>query len=145
MNYIKEAEEYLRSYSDLKDSIVNIKKELEFLELEITGVKAIDYSGMPGGGGATLPDDRLVNLLYKKQVMEAALESTTNTLSYINYIFERLSEKEAKVLKAFYIEGLRGTALEEKFKICERQVYNLRQPAIRRFAKQLFGIKAIGE
>jgi hypothetical protein len=100
MNYIKEAEEYLRSYSDLKDSIVNIKKELEFLELEITGAKAIDYSGMPGGGGAALPDDRLVNLLYKKQVKEAALESTTNTLSYINYIFERLSEKEAKVLKA---------------------------------------------
>lgn len=145
MNYIKEAEEYLRSYSDLKDSIVNIKKELEFLELEITGAKAIDYSGMPGGGGAALPDDRLVNLLYKKQVKEAALESTTNTLSYINYIFERLSEKEAKVLKAFYIEGLRGTALEEEFELCERQVYNLRQPAIRRFAKQLFGIKAIGE
>ena len=47
MNYIKEAEEYLRSYSDLKDSIVNIKKELEFLELELTGAKAIDYSGMP--------------------------------------------------------------------------------------------------
>lgn len=145
MNYIKEAEEYLRSYSDLKDSIVNIKKELEFLELELTGAKAIDYSGMPGGGGAALPDDRLVNLLYKKQVKEAALESTTNTLSYINYIFERLSEKEAKVLKAFYIEGLRGTALEEEFELCERQVYNLRQPAIRRFAKQLFGIKAIGE
>lgn len=145
MNYIKEAEEYLRSYSDLKDSIVNIKKELEFLELELTGAKAIDYSGMPGGGGATLPDDRVVNLLFKKQVKEAALESTENTVVHIKNIFENLNEVESKVLKAFYIEGLRGTALEEKFELCERQVYNLRQPAIRRFAKQLFGIKAIGE
>jgi hypothetical protein len=144
MNYIKEAEEYLRSYSDLKDSIVNIKKELEYLELEITGAKAIDYSGMPGGGAA-LPDDRLVNLLYKKQVKEAALESTENTVTHIKNIFENLSGEESKVLKAFYIEGLRGTALEEKFELCERQVYNLRQPAIRKFAKQLFGIKAIGE
>lgn len=144
MNYIKEAEEYLRSYSDLKDSIVNIQKELEFLELEITGAKAMDYSGMPGGGAA-LPDDRLVNLLFKKQVKEAALESTENTIAYIKSIFKNLSEEESKVLKAFYVEGLRGTALEEKFKICERQVYNLRKPAIRRFAKQLFGIKVIGE
>ena len=145
MDYIKEAEGYLRSYPDLTESITNIEMELDFLEEEITGAKAIDYSGMPSGGGSALPDDRIVNLLYKKQVKQKALESTTAKIKHIECIFKKIGEKDEKLLKAFYVEGLRGMALEEKFNVSDRQVYNLKKIAIKRFAIQLFGIKAVGE
>jgi DNA-directed RNA polymerase specialized sigma subunit len=150
MDYVKEAEGYLRSYPDLVESIENINKELEYLEEEITGAKAIDYSGMPGGGGASLPDDRLVNLLYQKQIKERALDLTKKKIQHIDSILTQLSEGEGneqdeKVLRKFFIENLRGQALEKEFGVSERHVYRMKGKAIRRFAIQFFGVKIHGE
>lgn len=145
MDYIKEAEGYLRSYRDLKQSIELIKGEIEYLNEELSGIKAIDYSGMPSGGGSTLPDDRVVNLLYQKQVKQKALESTILKVNHIENIFINLGEKDEKILKAFYLDHLRGIELEGKFGVSERHAYNLKKTAIKRFAIQLFGIKVVGD
>ena len=150
MDYAKEAENYLKSYPDLLESIDNIKNELEYLEEEITGAKAIDYSGMPGGGGAALPDDRIVNLLYQKQIKERALELTEKRVQHIDSILAQLSvgegnEQDEKVLRKFFIENLRGQTLEKEFGVSERHVYRMKGKAIRRFAIQFFGVKVHGE
>lgn len=144
MDYIKEAEGYLKSYRDLKQSIALIESEIEYLDEELTGAKAIDYSGMPSGG-AVLPDDKVVNLLYQKQVKQKALEATRLKVKHIEAIFENLGSKDEEILKACYLEHLRGIELEGRFRLSERQVYNLRKIAIKRFAIQLFGIKVVGE
>lgn len=145
MDYIKEAEGYLRSYRDFKQSIALMESEIEYLDEELTGAKAIDYSGMPSGGGAALPDDRVVNLLYQKQVKQKALDSTRLKVKHIENIFDNLGPKYEEVLKACYLDHLRGIELEGQFRLSERQVYNLRKIAIKRFAIQLFGIKVVGE
>lgn len=145
MDYIKEAEVYLRSYRDFKKSIELIENEIEYLDEELVGAKAIDYSGMPSGGGATLPDDRIINLLYQKQVKQKALESTILKVNHIENIFINLGEKDEEILKAFYLDNLRGIELEGKFGVSERHAYNLKKAAIKRFAIQLFGIKIVGD
>lgn len=145
MDYIKEAEWYLRNYRDLKMAVTTIEDELDYLEEELTGAKAIDYSGMPSGGGATLPDDRVVNLLYQKQVKQKTLDLTKLKVKHIETIFNNLGPKDEDLLKAFYLDNLRGNELEGQFALSERQVYNLKKIAIKRFAIQLFGIKAVGE
>lgn len=144
MDYVKEAEEYLKSYPELKESLDNIRLELEHIENQLIGVKAISYDGMPGGSISNA-DDKLVNILFRKQKAEQALEETQGEVKLIENILDQLSEEDRKVLQAFYIEGLRGEALEKRLQICERQVYNLRHPIIRKFAKLKFGIKAIGK
>lgn len=150
MDYVKEAEGYLRSYTDLTEAVENLENELDFLEEELTGAKAIDYSGMPGGGGASLPDDRLVNLLYKKQIKEKSLELTKKKIDHIDLVLSQLSigegnEQDEKVLRKFFIDNLRGQALEKEFTVSERHVYRMKGKAIRRFAIQIFGIKGLGE
>ncbi|KGK88023.1 hypothetical protein [Clostridium sp. HMP27] len=150
MDYIKEAEGYLRNYTDLTDAVENLEKELEFLEEEITGAKAIDYSGMPGGGGAALPDDRLVNLLYQKQIKEKSLELTKKKIKLIDSVLSQMAvgegnEQDEKVLRKFFIDNIRGQALEKEFGVSERHVYRMKGKAIRRFAIQIFGIKGLGE
>lgn len=145
MDYIKEAEWYLRNYRDLKMAVTTIEDELDYLEEELTGAKAIDYSGMPSGGGSALPDDRLVNLLYQKQVKQKTLDLTKLKVKHIETIFNNLGAKDEELLKAFYLDNLRGNELEGQFALSERQVYNRKKIAIKRFAIQLFGIKAVGE
>lgn len=145
MDIIKDAESYLEGYWDLKDSITTIAKEIELLDEDIKSVKSLDYSGMPHGSGAAHPDDRLVNLLYKKQVKESLLERTKAKVAFIDDILTKLSKDEdGKVLKAYYIDVLRKEELERVIGSCERNIYRMKNKALRRFAIQLFGIVALG-
>ncbi len=144
MDYIKEAEGYLRSYNDLNQSIELMENEIQYLDEELTGAKAIDYSGVSSSGDS-LPDDRIVNLLYQKQIKQKSLDLTLLKVKHIERIFSNLGERDEEILKAFYIKRLRGIELEGQFQLSERQLYNLRKIAIRRFAIQLFGIKVVGE
>lgn len=150
MNYIKEAEDYLRNYNDLLSAVDNLEKEIEEINEELACIKSMDYSGMPHGSGSVLPDDRLVNKLYRKQKAEKELKSTQNAIKRIDEVLEGLSvgegnEKHEKILRLFYLEGARGQALEEVLECSERHAYRLKGIAIRRLAVQLFGIKVIGE
>lgn len=150
MDYVKEAENYLRSYNDLTSSVDNLKREISDINAELTCIKNIDYSGMPHGSGSGLPDDLLVNKLYRKQKAVDELKKTIRAISRIDYVLKKLSEgegneKHEKVLRLFYIEGARGQALEEALECSERHCYRLKGIAIRRLAVQLFGIKGLGE
>jgi len=150
MDYIKEAENRLRNYNDLVDSVDNLKQELYELNAELTNVKDINYSGMPHGSGGLLPDDRLVNKLYRKQKAIEELKKTLKAIKRMDNVLKNLSngegnEKHEKVLRLFYIEGARGHALEEALDCSERHCYRLKGIAIRRLAVQLFGIKGLGE
>lgn len=150
MNYIKEAEDYLRNYNDLLSAVDNLKREISEIDEDLVCIKNIDYSGMPHGSGSALPDDKLVNKLYRKQKAEEELESTQKAIKRVNEVLEGLNvgegnEKHEEVLRLFYIENARGQALEKKLDCSERHAYRLKGRAIRRLAVQLFGIKVIGE
>lgn len=145
MDIIKDAEMYLEGYWDLKDSITNIKREIQLLEDDITSIKSLDYSGMPKGSGASQPDDRLINLIYKKQLKESMLKRTEDKIAFIENILSNLAKDEdGKVLKAYYIDCLRGEELEKEMCTCERNIYRIKKKAIRKFAIRLFGIVGLG-
>jgi hypothetical protein len=150
MDYIKEAENYLRNYNDLVDSVDNLKNEIYEINADLTSIKNIDYSGMPHGSGGALPDDKLINKLYRKQKAEEELKKTLIAINRIDCVLKKLSEGEdnkkyEKILRLYYIEGARGQALEEALECSERHCYRLKGIAIRRLAVQLFGIKGLGE
>lgn len=145
MDIIKDAESYLEGYYDLKNSIINITKEIELLDEDIKSIKNLDYSGMSHRSEVSHSDDRLVNLLYKKQVKESLLERTKEKVAFIDNILTKLSkEEDGKVLKAYYIDTLRKEELEKAIGSSERNIYRMKNKALRRFAIQLFGIVALG-
>jgi hypothetical protein len=150
MDYVKEAENYLRNYNDLMDSVYNLKREISEIEEDLLCIKNIDYSGMPHGSGSQLPDDNTVNMLYRKIKAEEELKKTLRTINRIDSVLKNLSEgegneKHAKALKLFYIHGVRGQGLEDSLECSERHCYRIKGLAIRRLAVQLFGIKGLGE
>jgi len=150
MDYKKEAENQLREYNDLLDSVENLKGEIAEIDAQLTSIKNTDYSGMPHGSGSGLPDDRLVNKLYRKQKATEELKSTLRTIKRIDKVLGNLSkgegnEKHEQVLRLFYLKNIRGQALEEALECSERHAYRLKGIAIRRLAIQLFGIKGLGE
>lgn len=150
MDYVREAENILRGYNDIVDSVENLKKELSEINAEITCLKNFNYSGMPQGGGSSLPDDILVNKLFRKQKATEELKITIHKLGRINDILSKLSEgngneEHEKILRAFYIKNLKAENLEKEMECSERHAYRLKNTAIRRFAVQYFGIKVHGE
>lgn len=141
MNYIKEAEIYLKEYYDFSKSLGNIILELDSIEKEMTSIKSMNYSDVPASGSVN-PDDRLVNLIFKKQVKQEAYEMTSSKINLIDSILESMGE-DGVLLRRLYIDGDIHFKIYNDLGLSERSFYRRKCEAIRKFAIQLFGIKAV--
>lgn len=147
MDYLKEIDTMLKNYANLKDSIISITDEVQMLDEEIQDLKAIQYSDMPKSVAFNV-DDRLINLIYKKDIKEKSLKATQNKVKHIDMILLRMNNHypfETSILKAIYIEKAKGYNLERICGITERQVYRVKKKALKLFAIQLYGIEVIEE
>lgn len=143
MDYIKEAEVYLRSYKELKRSIPLIGNEIECLNEELVNVKTIDYSRMPNSGGTTSTDDRIVTLLYKKQLKQIELKLAKLKVKHIEVMLNNIDMSDGEILKAFYLDNVTIANLEELLNLSDRQIQNIKKRAIKRVAIHLFGVKVL--
>lgn len=146
VDYLKEAEEELRSYNDFSNSLISIKEELEIIDSELKNVKTMNYDSIPGSC-AVQSDDRIVNLIYKKQVKEESYELTLAKVRHIQKIFEMLCDSndkqniDAELLKQYYLDQNQIADICDDLKVSERTFRRRKYIALRRFARQLFGIK----
>lgn len=141
MNYLKEAETYLKEYYDFRKALNSIKVELDGIEKELTSVKSTSYDGIPGGGSSS-SDDRIVNLIFKKQVKEEAFVITEQKINHIDSILEQMGE-DGIILRRCYIDGDMHFRIYNDLNLSERTFYSRKASAIRKFSIQLFGLKAV--
>lgn len=146
MDYLKEAEEELRAYKDFSNSLISLREEIEIIELEMKSVKTMNYDSIPGGN-AVEDDERLVNLIYKKQIKEDAYKLTKAKIKHIQKIFKLLDSSgdnkniDVELLKQLYVEQRQIIDICNELEISERTFRRRKYIALRRFARQLFGIK----
>ena len=146
MDYLKEAEEELREYKDFSNSLISLRDEIEIIELEMKSVKTMNYDSIPNGN-AVEGDERLVNLSYKKQIKEEAYKLTKAKIKHIQKIFKWLDSSgdnkniDVELLKQLYVEQRQITDICNELEISERTFRRRKYIALRRFARQLFGIK----
>jgi DNA-directed RNA polymerase specialized sigma subunit len=144
MDYKREAEERLNNYDNLKISLDNLGIRIRELKSELESIKAMSYSDMPKGGGKGQPDDAVVNKMFELQVARNNYSETRKEVNKIETIISRLPEYEQKLIKAYYLEGLRGDSLLKETNCAnDRQLYRDKAKAIKTLAIQLFGIKVI--
>jgi len=142
MDYVKEAENYLRHYASLKKSVEHAEymihrltyrsqpKEISAAKNDMTGV-AVQYSGN------TLQE------MYELQKWQEVCEKSAGEIEHIESLLNGLEPKEQRILQMWYLEKL------DKFKIAielgcsERNVFYLKGKAVRNFAINLFGILAL--
>ncbi|MBU3098368.1 MULTISPECIES: hypothetical protein [Clostridium] len=145
MDYIREAIEFLTNYDNLKTSLINLELDIREIKADLNAgqIKAIEYSDMPSGDSAQLPDDKLINKMYMFQVKKKEYFLTKKTIKKMDQVLARLPSDDERILRAYYILGLReGTLFKHTF-CSERTFYRMKTQAIRTFAIQLHGIDAI--
>ena len=146
MNYIREAETYLRHYKDLNDSLKNIDREINRLKLEgrPDDIKAIIYDDMPKA--ETMQDD-VINVFYKLQCFMDMRQTTANKLNSIDEILDELEENYpgyGVILKLWYVEKMSKERIAKQIGYSSKQsIYTHKNKAIRKFAIRLFGIGAL--
>lgn len=149
MDYIREAIEYLKSYKDLQASLENLSFEIKELNAVIPGDKSIELDGMPHGSGSSLPDDAIVNKLFRLQKAKEEYVKTKKAIDHMDKVLAGLSDSEEhkiheKVLRLWFLENRRADDIGKQINCSERHVFRIKNIAIRRLAVQLFGIKVIG-
>lgn len=145
MDYKREAVEYLRSYDKLKIALDNLKCEILELKTDMKAIKAINYSGMPGGNLGE-PDDAIVNKMYRLRKAEEEYKETFKVIKRMDQILKKFDETEnfySKILKGYFIECYTEEQLSKDLGMSDRNLRRVKQKALKIFAIQLFGIKVI--
>ncbi len=148
MNYIEEAEKYLRHYNDLYRSLRNMNKERARLigHAGPKGYPTLDYTQPIGSGGSG--QDDAYNILFKIKTLTENIKKTEQKLEEIEKVLSEISREPGSelygdILKKWYIEKVSREEIALESQYCERNIYKLKNKAIRKFAINLFGLDAV--
>lgn len=153
MNYIEEAEKYLRNYRHLRGSVETMRRERERLigkagpRGEENMAIALDAVGV-GRGSAGEYDDA-INLIWRIRELTENIQKTEERLKEIDRILEEISEGDGcefygRVLRAWYIDGIAKEDIAAEIGYESRtSIYTIRNRAIRKFAVRVLGIRAL--
>lgn len=148
MDYIREAIEHLRSYNDLQFALQNLSREIAELKATMPDVKAIEITDMPKGGGPAGADDILVNKVYRLQMAKTEYKTAYRAVKKIDQTLEDISlqkgcETFGGLLRAWFIQHRDKEDISLELGYSERQIYRIKDIALRKFAIQYFGIDVI--
>jgi hypothetical protein len=147
VNYIQEAEKRLKHYRDLERSVEQMDKDIARIvskasPSELNAV-AMDLTGVRGSS-----DDDAYNILFELQTLTISKRKTEEELNNIADILKDISkEKECcmfgKVLYMWYVKRIPKEEISKETQYSIRQLYRIKDDAIRRFAVRVLGIKAL--
>lgn len=146
MDYVREAVEILKNYDRLEVALANLKDEIIEIRIDLKNIKSVTNSDMPRGGNGSLPGDDIINKMYRQQKAEEEYRETRKVLKRMNKTFEtfeKYHKEYAKILRGFYINQYKVEQLAKDFNYTERYIWTIKNKAIRAFAIELFGIKAV--
>ena len=141
MDYIKEAIEQLRDYNILVASVSTMQEQLEALKLEKYNIKAQVITREPKGGNSD-PDDKIANNIFRRKVIINSIVATNKKINCIDKSLAILEMNEQKVLKRMFVIGSHNAIddLCNELSFSKSQIYKIKDQAIRRFARAMFGV-----
>lgn len=148
MNCIREAENYLRYYRELKKSVEHADRMIGQLMRQtaprMIGAVTMDITGIR----TSQPHDTL-NQIYQLQKWQEMKELTLNEIGKVDSVLDAICqdsgcERYKEVLVMWYVEKMDKDMIAGKFGYSSRQsVYDMKNKAIRKFAVALFGVTAL--
>lgn len=146
MDYIKEAENYLQHYRDMKRAVTNAEREirkivgrtapgtLQAVQMDITGVRSSKE-------GNTQSD------MYQLQEWLKIRKENRKEIEHIANILQEISDEEKEpyreLLEYWYVERLKVLEICEKMNLGKSAVYEKKDKALQKFATALFGIRVV--
>jgi hypothetical protein len=148
MNCIREAENYLRYYRELHQSIEHADYMINKL-VKQTAPKGISAVSMDITGVRAGKPVNTLNQIYQLQMWKEMKDRTMVEIGKVDNVLESISKDQGcenykSILFMWYVEKKAKEDIAEKVGYSHRQsVYEIRNKAIRKFAVALFGIAAL--
>lgn len=147
MNYIKEAENYLRHYASFKKAAEHARHMIAKISKRGAPSDKVTASYDITGIHADHPVNTL-NDLYELQKWHQVLENNMQEINHIESILDDIGSREGcrdfkKILIMWYVERKDKDLIAEELSYSRRNLFYLKARAIEVFAIDLFGILAI--
>lgn len=146
MNWKAEAMEKLRRYDAMRQSVHNIPKEIERLEIAAVSLRGANTATAPVKGGGSKKEELLMNNLVHRQELEWLLGQAKCWLDTTERALSALSPEEKLILHRMYICPEKS-ALERlcgELNVEKSSIYRKRDKALYRFAVALYGFPEQG-
>jgi len=142
MDYIREAIEQLKDYNLLVASVTTMQQQVEALKLEKYNIKAQVITREPKGSGSSEPDDKIVNNIFKRKLLINSIVATNKKIECIDKSLAVLEPTEQKVLNRIFVIGNHNGIedLSKELNFGKSQIYRIKDQAIRRFARAMYGV-----
>lgn len=140
MDLKKEAEGELREYEAKRSALCSLLEEIAQLKAEAYRPGGASNS-VPVNGGGSVWEDRQINLLMKREKMEAALQYVQDWVRKVERGLTKLDDEQRLVLDRFYMNPARGNVdrLCEELCLEKTAVYNRRDAALRKYTIARWG------
>ncbi len=141
MDYIKEAENYLKHYASLRKSVSHARYMIDKLMMKSCPGEVSAVNNDITGVSAQHPVNTLQEM-YELQQWQKIVTDNEHEIKHISDTLESLEDKEKLILEMWYVNKMQAIDIMNEFEYDERRsVYNLKSKALKSFAINLFGIK----
>lgn len=142
LDWQKAAIDDLRNYRSMKRGVANNKDRIEALEDRMEMLRCGWSDATPVKGGTSGAEDKLINAIAEKERLELNIRAVEPLLAIVDKALQSLSEDERYILERFYVDRHKGyiSRLCDEFGYEERQIYRLKDQALRKFTIAMYGI-----
>lgn len=142
MNYKKWLLDDLRDLERLRFSIGQMEAELKTIAAESAAIRATSYDKLPGGSGMNAQEERLLNVLARKEELTANLRATRRRVADMDRLLLALPKEELRVVQVMLIYQEKGAVerLSEELGYEAAQIYRLKDRAITSLAQLRWGV-----
>jgi Protein of unknown function (DUF1492). len=147
MNYIKEAENYLHHYRDMKRAANNAKRQVTKIKSrtepkEVGSVK-LDVTGVRGSSKEVNTYDDMYKLTEWVRIYKENMKEIEHIAKILQEISDEENEPYKDILEYWYVERLSRDEICEKMNIGKSAFYEKKEKAIQKLALSLFGIRVV--
>ena len=142
MNWFREAENDLRRYRSLSESLKNIPEQLECLKEKRQSARSSWSDRTPVQGGVSRSEEEQINTIVKADRLKNNYRAVKRLVNLMDSALLNLTEDERYILEVAYIDSRRDAIgiICEKYNVERTKAYTMRNQALKEFTLKMYGI-----
>lgn len=120
------------------------RENIKRIEMQMSSVKGPQYSFVPTSGGGSRQEDRLVELIMRKDKLEQDLLDGKHLAEEFESYFRQMDPMEVDIIKTLWVyhkrDGVR--ALSDKYSYSVSNIYRISDQSLSAMARIRYGVKS---
>lgn len=119
------------------------RENIKRIEMQMTSVKGMHYSPVPASGGGSRQEDRLVDLIMRKDKLKRDLEEGEQLEEEFESYFKSMDPMEVDIIKTLWVyherDGVR--VLSDRYNYSVSNIYHISDRSLSTIARMRYGVK----